>query len=400
MCGPTEIDGYAFCLGVDLLKEFYEAPADLQSLIRSVIYLIRGAIFRPNYVMVRSGRISQDICPLGELVDMYHTHKATKRHDKVYALLGMSSDDLSKANLLPDYRVPWKELLQRLAKFLLTERISVETWSNKEIAAIKSKGCILGKVSSVLRDPALDDRQGVDIIFKNISGQLGYMGMQRWTLRPSAKSIRDGDLICLLQGASNPAIIRLCRDHFSIIMIAATPLENIRIEEGYIEWSKILQSVKLFTRDFLLVWNWENSLENLQDLEEYEILIRTNNWASEHSKTDREGYLDKATRAWNVALILGDLKEYKEAEERLQEAIEGYKIAFEVERPCTPKSRYGLTPLSWAAGNGYDAVVRLLLAKDGVDPDLKDSQYNQTPLSWAAERGHEAVVRLLQSSTK
>ena len=77
---------------------------------------------------------------------MYHTHKATKRHDKVYALLGMSSDDLSKAGLLPNYGLPWKELLQRLAKFLLYEKVSVETWGDKEMAVIKSKGCVLGKV--------------------------------------------------------------------------------------------------------------------------------------------------------------------------------------------------------------------------------------------------------------
>jgi ankyrin repeat protein len=36
------------------------------------------------------------------------------------------------------------------------------------------------------------------------------------------------------------------------------------------------------------------------------------------------------------------------------------------------KSQYGLTPLSWAAGNMYDAVVNLLLVslvKYGVDPN-------------------------------
>ena len=35
----------------------------------------------------------------------------------------------------------------------------------------------------------------------------------------------------------------------------------------------------------------------------------------------------KATRLYKVALILEDLEEYKEAEKRLQEAIEGYKRA-------------------------------------------------------------------------
>jgi hypothetical protein len=101
----VEIDGYAFCLGVDLLKRYYKARPDLQSLIRLVTYLMKGAIFRPKYASSRSGRSSLDICPLGELIDRYYTHEATKRHDKVYALLGISSDDLSKANLQPNYGV-------------------------------------------------------------------------------------------------------------------------------------------------------------------------------------------------------------------------------------------------------------------------------------------------------
>lgn len=53
------------------------------------------------------------------------------------------------------------------------------------------------------------------------------------------------------------------------------------------------------------------------DLGEYENLIRINDWMLEHSKTELEGHLDKATRIWNVALVLEDLEEYKGAEERL-----------------------------------------------------------------------------------
>jgi ankyrin repeat protein len=55
---------------------------------------------------------------------------------------------------------------------------------------------------------------------------------------------------------------------------------------------------------------------------------------------------------------------------------------------------YGRTPLSWAARIGNEAVVKLLLAQDGVDPDSKDTD-GQTPLSWAAANGHDAVVKLL-----
>ncbi|KAL4939041.1 hypothetical protein BDV06DRAFT_225432 [Aspergillus oleicola] len=58
-------------------------------------------------------------------------------------------------------------------------------------------------------------------------------------------------------------------------------------------------------------------------------------------------------------------------------------------------SRYGRTPLSWAAEKGHEAVVKLLLETKQVDLDSKDSEYGRTPLSWAARNGHEAVVKLL-----
>jgi hypothetical protein len=78
---------------------------------------------------------------------------------------------------------------------------------------------------------------------------------------------------------------------------------------------------------------------------------------------------------------------------------------------------YGQTPLSWAARNGHEAIVRLLL-ENGADPNPKDDdygrmsliarkgygtgvlistniEYGRTPLSWAAENGYEAIVKLL-----
>jgi hypothetical protein len=51
--------------------------------------------------------------------------------------------------------------------------------------------------------------------------------------------------------------------------------------------------------------------------------------------------------------------------------------------------------LSWVAGNGREAIVKLLLETGKADVDSKNFEYGQTPLSWAAERGHEAIVKLL-----
>jgi ankyrin repeat protein len=59
------------------------------------------------------------------------------------------------------------------------------------------------------------------------------------------------------------------------------------------------------------------------------------------------------------------------------------------------KDCYGRTPLSWAAREGRDIVIKLLIKTGKVDIDSKDDD-GRTPLYWAAFYGHEAVVKLLK----
>ncbi|KFY84554.1 hypothetical protein V500_09211 [Pseudogymnoascus sp. VKM F-4518 (FW-2643)] len=54
----------------------------------------------------------------------------------------------------------------------------------------------------------------------------------------------------------------------------------------------------------------------------------------------------------------------------------------------------GQTPLALAAANGQESVVKLLLATVGVDAEFRDHRY-RTPLFLAAEHGHEMVMKLL-----
>ena len=63
------------------------------------------------------------------------------------------------------------------------------------------------------------------------------------------------------------------------------------------------------------------------------------------------------------------------------------------------KDDSGRTPLSWAAQNGHESTIKLLLVTGKADVDSKDD-YGGTPLSWAAENGREAVIKLLLATGK
>ncbi|KAK3339865.1 heterokaryon incompatibility protein-domain-containing protein, partial [Lasiosphaeria hispida] len=221
-CGLAEMDGYAFCSGLSALKLPYESCPGLQSIVYTATYLIRGALFRPRRGPSQSGPFSLQIRPLGELVEMYHTRKATERHDKVYALLGMASDGNVDKKLLADYRISWGKLFERLIHNILPEQHSVATWSNREVAIIRGKGYYLGEISSVDKDSTWEDKQKVHITWRNERSGHGAKreNTSPWLIQSGAKAIQVGDLICLLQGAAKPTILRLLDDHMAIIRIA------------------------------------------------------------------------------------------------------------------------------------------------------------------------------------
>jgi hypothetical protein len=381
MCGSATIDGYAFCLGVKSLKLSYTASPELQTL-PSVIYLIERAGLRSKYTANLPERFSLEIRSLAELIDMFHTRQATDTRDKVYALLGMSSDDPEKAGLQPDYQISWEELFQQVVKFVLGKDISVNTSSQR--AVIKCKGSILGQVSSVSRD----DRQRVTITVRNAAWDLG--SEIEWTLQASAKPIQEYDIICLLRGALKPTIIRLYKDHLAVIIIAATPLNG----DSSFLWPATFYLTTQFCRDFPLVWDWEDPKDMSQGQEKYKILTKIYIQALGYSKVEVGDYLHEATRLWNDIMILDDLGEYETAEERLVQARSGYARALGKKLLPKPNCNCGRTLLSFAAGEGHDDIVRLLLEK-GAEIEVKDGKYGYTPLLWAAGNGHEAVVKLL-----
>ena len=392
MCGPIQIDGYAFCLGLKSLlksrKLSYMAYPELESL-PSLTNLIEQAGLRPKHIKNSLERYSLEICSLAELVDMFYTRQASDPRDKVYALLGMSLGDPSKASLQPNYTISWEELFAQLIKYILGGDVFVKTSGQR--AVIKSKGRVLGQVSSIRRD----NRQNVNIIVNERTENFRPITTE-WTLQAPAKPIQEYDIIYLQYGASKPTIIRVCKDHFAVIVIAATPL-NRSSSSG---WPETSQSRTEFSRDFLLIWDWESPQGMSQDQGEYDALIKIYSQALQYPKAEFGDYLHEAMRFWNDIMILDDLGEDEIAEERLSEARSRYVI--ESGKECLPRlhnDEYGRTLLSFAAGEGHEDIVKLLL-KIGGDPEIKDGKSGRAPLWWAAQNGHEAVVKLLLETRK
>ncbi|KOC14041.1 hypothetical protein AFLA70_24g004692 [Aspergillus flavus AF70] len=270
MCGHFKINGIAFASGLNELNltNTDYASSGLENTVRSITYLMSGAISRPDYVTRPHGMLS-----LGELIDMYHTREATKKHDKVYALLGMSADRFKKADLLPNYQLPWDILLQRVIMSILPQIHSVETWPDKEIAVFQGRG------------------QRVKISFKESLESKIYMATwgTEWTLQATARSIKEGDLVCLFSGAWKPSIVTMCEDYFAVKVINAVHRREGKV--GIVSDmilqelpQELLQSEKTSLREMLLVWNWEVSPAN--SVEEGQLQV---------SKTFRDAvpYLEK-----------------------------------------------------------------------------------------------------------
>ena len=368
VCGDTEIDGYAFCLGLEEFENFNKGRGNDWNVAPPVNYIIRGSIFRPSFSTGKKPSRSLDICSLGELMDMYHTHKATRHHDKVYALLGMCSDDLTIVGLSPDYSIPWENVLQLVMKHLLGKTISVKTWGGDlEFVTIKTKGCILGKVK-----------------FRAMTQEKGGIGINLWSkgetfwwkIRTSGKSIQKGDLVCLLQGASAPSIVRPHDDFLEIIMIAAA-----RLPEGFFAGREGCT----FNREFLLVWDWEISSNPfpLSENINYKVLLQTRTGVSNRSVSTKDR-VDAAIRTWNMALMLADVREDEpddKAAKKLEAAIWRYDAALKIEQ-CPIKGSLEVTLMR----NRFHNVARQLLWKREADVDayLEGNQSGETPLPLAA----------------
>lgn len=367
-------------MGLNSLMKTWKTP------FCSVTFLMRGAVFRPRRLSGKQTRFSLDICSLSELIDQYRNHETTIPHDKVYALLGMSSDDTSMAGLEPNYKLAWAELSQRLVRFLLGNKVAIETAENTGVATIKGKGIVLGTVSSINTTQGWETEVTIGIAGSRTILRNSYYESISCSLPSLPKPIKRGDLVCLLEGAQKPIIVRFDKGRLVIVMIGAVIRRQSR--EDLLDPVK---SIEYYNRDVLLTWDWGNRLVKSQDAPAYDL-------TQSSDQSDLTSQLNDFTCFWTVALILNDAEMGEEGEEMLGEAKKRHKAILEMMNlHISPEELNLLTPLAFAAKNGYAELASMLLAEGGSSLNLVD-RYSRTPLAHAAEQGHLALVKLLLES--
>lgn len=330
----TEIDGYAFCLGLSRLG-FASDDADIQNCVRSTIHVIKGANYRPKCVNACSDGPSPNTRPLAELINMYHDREATDRRDKIYALLGLSSDNGSTWDLSADYEISWQDLFYRVVRSLVGSEASVATWSEDEVAIINTKGAIFGKVSSVLSGGDWGDQQVLEIRLNPMIGShqsKNWTFGQRvsWTLPNTAKSIQKDDVVWILQGSSNATFIRLCEDYCEVIAMAVDPPDDSLTKQPFNELLSHLQSTPIFSCNLPLIWDWKIHEGENDDRRDYECFLQSR--VPECADINLEEPPDTAARLHSIGLVLRELGESEKAAATLGMAITAYDII--------PASRY------------------------------------------------------------
>ncbi|KAM7210539.1 Heterokaryon incompatibility protein (HET) domain containing protein [Rhypophila decipiens] len=156
--GPQEINGFTFASGLELLKlDASESPKEHLDAIRRTqmaATLIQRALSRSRMLSPKdlsSDQFTLGVDTLSALIDMFHDHDATDRRDKLFALLGMGSDVPS--TLRANYDQSWGQVLHELVTWIFAgdepNHTRIKTWDDHEIAIMKTKMRVLGRVIKV-----------------------------------------------------------------------------------------------------------------------------------------------------------------------------------------------------------------------------------------------------------
>jgi hypothetical protein len=183
------------------------------------------------------------------------------------------------------------------------DKVSITISRNGDQVIATGLACPLGLIKSA--------DGGVKIEMPSFSGVRGQsctfsceLESHRYARRPQIR-----DIVCLLEGARHPSVIRLCGHHFDVIIPAliipkGTPVRLNGSREGphsKISWDDFSTIINGFPRYVVLVWDWPPIQQPL--IQDHHTLV-------DHGQSSQ--YQSYSTQFINAARLLDDVQEQEQ----------------------------------------------------------------------------------------
>ena len=269
-CGDAETTGSIFAYGMDTALSLLGRDSTQYTSVPPVLMFMNQSsgpfplLQKLADLQPTNSMPSFNVLPLGDLLRLFQGHEATDKRDKIYALLGLSSDNEVSPQLRPDYTKSWSTLFQQVIEHVLGSSPLVKTDDDTEQAVIFESGSVLGTVSLGFQDQLFVKSPVFGGVFDHM-----YHWRASWNLPHHCGSIKDGDLLVFFQNARRPSVIRSCGDHFDIIMISlpTPPIVTVALtpsrpdwEDFNLDWADFAQGARRSLRNFYLIWDWTDSI--------------------------------------------------------------------------------------------------------------------------------------------
>lgn len=203
--------------------------------------------------------------PLVELMEIFRSWEATDPRDKVFALLGLSSDAHDGTVLPPDYTLSKHDLARKLIQFYLpscrVERADLET------ITFEVEGFVIGRISgrwsgSAKRRWMFRARQysqDEDQFDGKLCPAAANLFAGRWEIFiMNERKLPITGLVCLLRGATRPTILIRRGDGFELDTLATPePIHDGKDEATTWTWMEAVEALESETEGlitFRLTW--------------------------------------------------------------------------------------------------------------------------------------------------
>ncbi|KAL5317017.1 hypothetical protein ACEPPN_016070 [Leptodophora sp. 'Broadleaf-Isolate-01'] len=174
--------------------------------------------------------------PLSLLIEMFRSWEATDPRDKVYALLGLSSDarNANSPSLRPDYTLSQSQIAQKVIEFALPGSTIISTNAETNDVTFDIDAMLIGRImtkssGSNTRYWDFNSRRYVSHATDLFEGKLHPRAVELfekcWVINmPNERKLQLSDFVCVLRGARLPSVLsRDKKDGMYALEMLATP---------------------------------------------------------------------------------------------------------------------------------------------------------------------------------